>query len=89
MPDLEISRARDLTELCYAREREVGQPLAQEGEDLPRRVARPEPDLSKKSTPTGGGCHMKQASIFKEMLPKLCRNFTNVHNFPQISDKFD
>ena len=51
--------------------------------------AAPEPDLSEKSTPTGGGCHMKQASIFTEMLPKFCRNFTNVHSFPQISDNFD
>ena len=34
----------------------------------------PEPDLAAESTPTGGWCQMKQASIFTENLPK-----SNVH----------
>ena len=53
-----------------------------------RRLCRrqsPEPDLSAESTPTGGWCQMKQASIFTEIWPKFCQIFTNFHNFPQIS----
>ena len=39
---------------------------------------RPEPDLSKKSTPTGGGCHMKQASIFTKNIEEIYRKFLNL-----------
>ena len=53
------------------------------------RLEKPEPDLSAESTPTGGWCQMKQASIFTENLPRCYRNFTSFHSCPQISDNFD
>ena len=38
--------------------------------------------------PTGGWCQLKKASSFTEILRKFCQNFTDFHNFPQISDYF-
>ena len=48
------------------------------GEDLVRKPGRPEaePGHSAESTPTGGWCKMKQASIFTENLPKMYHKFS-------------
>ena len=52
---------------------------------------RPEPDLSAESTPTGGWCQMKQASIFTENFLEFYQNFTNSisRKYDEISDNFD
>ena len=51
------------------------------------RRAVPEPDSSAESTPTGGWCQIKQASIFTEILPNCYQNFIILITFFSIFRK--